>query len=84
MENEYALSVKLQQWATVIQKRGLVDVVTPFLDVLQAWGFVGGQMLWMIAPFVGEEKLAPFAEALERPEAFRAFRQYLNEGEARQ
>ena len=74
--------MKLQQWATAIRERGLVDVVIPVLDVLQMWGFVGGQLLWMIAPFVGEEKLSPLAEALESPDAWLAFRQYLSEGEA--
>ena len=75
-------SEKMRLWATAIQERGLVDLVTPLLDVLQVWGFVGGQFLWMITPFFGERTLAPIAEALEQPETIRQFQQYLLEREA--
>lgn len=75
-------SEKMQRWALEIRTRGLVDVVIPFLDVLQVWGFVGGQLLWMAVPFFGESALAPIAEVLEQPETIRQFQQYLLEGEA--
>ncbi len=73
---------KMQHWATVIRERGLVDFVIPLLDVLPMWGFVGGQILWMVAPFFGESAIAPIAEALEQPEMIRQFQRYLLEGEA--
>ena len=75
-------SEKMQHWALAIRAHGLVDFVVPLLDVLQVWGFVGGQLLWMAAPFFGERTLAPVAEALEQPETIRQFQRYLLEGEA--
>lgn len=81
MEYESMPSKQIEQWAAAIQARGLADLAIPFLDVLQIWGFVGGQILWMLAPFVGENTLAPFAEALEEPETLRELQRYLREGE---
>ena len=75
-------SDKMRRWATAIRERGLADLMIPLLDVLQVWGFVGGQVLWMITPFFGERTLAPIAEALEQPETIRQFQHYLFEGEA--
>jgi len=80
MEHERGLSEQVARWATVIRERGLTDVALPFLDVLQVWGFVGGQMLWMLAPFFGEN-LVPFAEALEQPEVLRQLEDSLRAGE---
>ena len=82
MEYEQVPSGQIAQWATVIRERGLADVAIPFLEVLQVWGFVGGQMLWMLAPFFGES-LAPFAEALEQPETLRQLEDNLRAGEVR-
>lgn len=72
---------KMRLLAMTIRERGLVDLVLPLLDVLQVWGFVGGQVLWMVTPFFGERTLAPIAEAIEQPEMIQQFRQYLFEGE---
>lgn len=80
MEYERIPSERIAQWATTIRERGLADVALPFLNVLQVWGFVGGQMLWMLAPFFGES-LAPFAEALEQPETLRQLEDHLRAGE---
>jgi hypothetical protein len=80
MEYEGVPSERVVRWATTIRERGLTDVALPFLDVLQVWGFVGGQMLWMLAPFFGKS-LAPFAEALEQPEMLRQLEDNLRAGE---
>jgi len=80
VEYDYIPSERIARWATVIRERGLADVALPFLDVLQVWGFVGGQLLWMLAPFLGE-RLAPFAEALEQPETLRQLEDNLRAGE---
>ena len=80
MEYENVPPEQIARWATAIRERGLVDVALPFLNVLQVWGFLGGQMLWMLAPFFGES-LAPFAEALEEPETLRRLEDYLRAGE---
>ena len=80
MEYEHIPSEQIAQWATTIRERGLADIALPFLDILQVWGFVGGQMLWMLAPFFGE-RLAPFAEALEHPEMLHQLEDHLRAGE---
>jgi hypothetical protein len=80
MEYEHVPSEQIAQWAAAIRERGLADVALPFLNVLQVWGFLGGQMLWMLAPFFGEN-LALFAEALEQPETLRQLEDYLRAGE---
>ena len=80
MEYEHVPSERIARWATAIRERGLADVALPFLNVLQVWGFAGGQMLWMLAPFFGEG-LAPFAEALEQPETLRQLEDFLRAGE---
>ncbi|MBN1873326.1 MAG: hypothetical protein JXA33_03780 [Anaerolineae bacterium] len=80
MEDKRVPSAQLARWVTAIREYGLVDVALPFLDVLQVWGFVGGQVLWMLAPFFGE-RLAPLAEALEQPEILRQLEDDLRAGE---
>jgi len=80
MEYEDVPLERIARWATAIREHGLADVALPFLNVLQVWGFVGGQMLWMLAPFFGEG-LAPFAEALEQPETLRQLEDFLSAGE---
>ncbi|MFN2108255.1 MAG: hypothetical protein ACK2UI_01215 [Anaerolineae bacterium] len=80
MEYEHVPPEQIERWATAIRERGLADVALPFLSVLQVWGFVGGQMLWMLAPFFGES-LASFAEALEQPETLRQLGDNLRAGE---
>jgi hypothetical protein len=84
MEHVRQPTAKVKLWAVALRERGLADLAVPLLDVLQVWGFVGGQFLWMLAPFLGEEAVAPFAEALEQPETLRRLQQYLIEGEAAQ
>ena len=81
MEYEHVPPTQIDRWTAAIQARGLADVAIPLLDVLQIWGFVGGQILWMLAPFVGKHTLAPFAEALEEPETLRQLQCRLREGE---
>ena len=62
-------SAQLTRWANQLEARGLTSIAIPLLDVLQVWGFVGGQLLWMLAPLLGQSTLAPLAEVLEEPEA---------------
>ena len=61
-------STKLTHWANQLEARGLTPIAIPLLDVLQVWGFVGGQLLWMLAPLFGQSSLASLAEILEEPE----------------
>lgn len=84
MDSEGLTSVNLDQWAQTLASRGLADLAVPLLDVLQVWGFLGGQLLWMLAPFFGEQRLAPLATVLEQPEMLRQLQQHLLEGESPQ
>ncbi len=81
VEGEHLLPAQIERWAVMIREHGLAEAAIPLLDVLQLWGFVGGQILWMLTPFFGKEMLAPFAEALEEPEALQQLQRYLREGE---
>lgn len=71
------ISPQLTRWANQLEVRGLTPIAIPLLDVLQVWGFVGGQLLWMLAPLVGQSTLAPLAEALEEPEALSELQAHL-------
>lgn len=66
-------------WSDKLRNRGLGDLALWMLDVLRIWGFAGGQLLWMLAPFVGEETLGPLARTLEQPERLERVRDYLLE-----
>lgn len=79
MEPESLSTADMAEWAAAIERRGLTDLALPLLDVLQIWGFVGAQGLWMLAPFLGQ-RLASFATILEQPELLQQFRQRLVEG----
>jgi hypothetical protein len=61
-------STTLTRWANQLEARGLTSLAIPLLDVLKVWGFVGGQLLWMLAPLFAPSSLASLAEILEEPE----------------
>jgi hypothetical protein len=67
-------------WSEKLRDRGLGDLALWLIDVLQVWGFAGGQLLWMLSPFVGEDTLAPWARTLEQPERLESVRDSLLEG----
>ena len=74
------LPSSLQQWAESLQRRGLGEVALWMLDLLRVWGFVGGQLLWMLSPFVDDDRsLRLWAQVLEQPERFRRVRNALLE-----
>lgn len=79
MQSKSLSTADMLKWAAAIERRGLTDLALPLLDVLQVWGFVGAQGLWMLAPFLGQ-RLAPLATMLEQPELLQQFRQHLAEG----
>ena len=81
METRRPLPAELKRWAHLLQERGLASIAVPVLDVLQLWGFVGGQLLWMLEPFGAKGRFASLAEALEQPETLQLLRQYLAEGD---
>ncbi|MFP4396326.1 MAG: hypothetical protein ACLFTI_13800 [Anaerolineales bacterium] len=76
-------SPQLTRWADQLEARGLTPIAIPLLDLLQVWGFIGGQLLWMLAPLFGQSTLAPLAETLEEPEALGALQAQLIEREHR-
>lgn len=67
-------------WCEKLRDRGLEDLALWMLDVLQVWGFVGGQLLWMVSPLFDEASLAPLARTLEQPERLESIRDCLLEG----
>lgn len=69
----------MQRWAVQLRDFGLTDFAIPFLDVLQVWGFVGAQAMWMLTPLLGT-RLTRFAAALEQPETLQQLQQYLLDG----
>jgi len=75
-----ASSTVLKRWADVLRERGLEDLGILLIKGAQVWGFVGGQVLWMLTPFLGKMALTPLAEALETPEALNELQVYLLEG----
>lgn len=68
------------RWADGLRSRGLEDLGLVLVEVLQVWGFVGGQVLWMLSPLLGEAAVAPIAEALETPETLEQMRVYIAHG----
>ena len=74
MEQKHLSTDELEHWAEFLQAHNLVDLSAVLLNYAGAWGFVGGQILWMLTPFFGEPKLA---ELLEDPEALQELRDYL-------
>ncbi len=80
MAPESAPSSVVIAWFEKLKHRGLGGLALWILDILQVWGFVGGQLLWMVSPFFGEAALAPFAQMLEQPERLDRVRDHLLEG----
>ncbi len=81
MSEQQLQPIDWAHWATTLRHCGLADLAIPFLDLLQVWGFVGSQMLWMLTPFWDTPALPALAETLEQPEILRDFQRRLLEGE---
>jgi len=80
VEREASLPAPLIQWVDALRARQLDDLAHLFIRVLQVWGYVGGQLLWMLAPFLGDATVTPLAQALEDPEALEALHTRIAEG----
>jgi hypothetical protein len=77
VEHKHLPTDKLERLTAFLQAHNLVDVTVVMLNYASAWGFIGGQILWMLTPFFGESKLNHLAELLENPEAMKELRDYL-------
>ena len=77
MEQKHLSAETLEHWVKFLQEHNLVDIATVIINWSGAWGFIGGQFLWMLTPFFGESKLTQLAELLEDPEALQELRDYL-------
>ncbi len=77
MEQQDLSIDKIEHWAEFLQAHNLVDLTSFLLDSAGSWGFVGGQILWMLSPFFGGSTLKQLAELLENPEAVQELRDYL-------
>ncbi|MBN2002720.1 MAG: hypothetical protein JXA21_05130 [Anaerolineae bacterium] len=80
MQSTNRSGINLKKWATTLRERNLIGPALLVLSVLDVWGYVGAQLVWMLSPFVQTDACAELAEVLEDPEALRQFRQYLGEG----
>ncbi|MBN1486492.1 MAG: hypothetical protein JW981_02545 [Anaerolineae bacterium] len=81
MTTQSSLPNALKDWADTLRLYKLDWFTIPLLDVMRIWGFVGSQIIWLLEPFLGEQSLTIWAEALEQPETLKALKQYLVEGE---
>ena len=77
MEQKHLPAEKLEQWATILKAHNLADVAAVMIGGAGVWGYVGGQILWMLAPFLGGNRITPLAELLENPAALKEFRDAL-------
>ncbi|MBN1260069.1 MAG: hypothetical protein JXB35_05260 [Anaerolineae bacterium] len=84
MKDTPLLDSHAQQWAEALERNGLASFAIPLLDVLQVWGFVGAQLLWMIQPLLDDSAIEDLAMLLERPETLRLLQKRLIEGETRE
>jgi len=80
VEREASLPTPLLQWVDALRARKLDDLAHIVIRVLQVWGYAGGQLLWMLAPFLGDATVTPLAQALEDPEVLEALHARIAEG----
>jgi hypothetical protein len=71
------------EWIRAAKARGLGDVLSVALDVLEPLGLLGAQVLWVLQPALGifgmREAVGDLAEALEEPGGVERLRQQLDE-----
>ncbi len=77
MRSDKPSQTALRRVARSLRERDLADIALPLLDILRLWGFVGGQLLWMLAPFLGGERLSLAAQVLEEPDMLQQLQLYL-------
>jgi hypothetical protein len=77
VDQKHLSADELEHWAEFLQEHNLVDFTAGLLNYAGAWGFVGGQILWMLSPFFGGSKLKQLAELLEDPQALQQLHDYL-------
>jgi hypothetical protein len=80
VEPDANLPATLTRLADHLRAHGLGDIAGSAVDLLQVWGFVGSQILWMAMPLIDRATFAPVAATLEDPDALAALRTYLVEG----
>jgi len=80
VEREASLPAPLERWVDALHARKLDDLAHLFVNFLQIWGYAGSQLLWMLAPFVGDTTVTPLAEALEDPQTLNALHARITEG----
>lgn len=80
VNSESVLPTPLVRWMEALERRGGAELATLLVRLLQVWGFVGSQLLWMAAPFVGEQTVGPIARVLEDPEALKALKRRTTKG----
>lgn len=71
------------EWLTQVQARGWGGVLTVALDILEPFGTLGAQFLWVAQPAFGllgaEAIIRGLAQALEAPGGIEALREALED-----
>ena len=82
MTREAGLPSALVRWVDDLQMSPLGDFTVLLVKGLQMWGFVLGQALWMVAPFIEGDDLAAIADALEDEASLEALYARVVDGDA--
>ena len=80
VKSEVVLPESLIRWVEAFQEYGGADLANLVVRLLQMWGFVGGQILWMASPLLGVQRIGLIAQALEDPQALEALKTRITKG----
>jgi hypothetical protein len=81
--NEFNQTELIEGVVKKIQRLGLVNFASSFLDSIRPIAFIGGQLLWIAQPalgvFMDSNRISGWARLLEEPEAINKLRARLEE-----
>jgi hypothetical protein len=71
------------EWVQQVRKRGLTNVLGVALDIIEPFGPLGAQLLWVAQPLLGlvvsRDVLGSMAQTLEAPDGIERLRQALED-----
>lgn len=74
----------LESIISAVKARGLTDIFSTMLDVVEPFGALGAQLTYIAQPalslFIPRDVVSTLAEAIETPEGIAALRQQLEDG----
>ncbi|MDF1512832.1 MAG: hypothetical protein P1S60_03375 [Anaerolineae bacterium] len=77
MEQKHLPPNELEHWVAYLKAHHLAGMAAVMIRSAEVWGYLGGQILWMLTPFLGETELTHLAELLENPSALHELRDAL-------